>query len=164
MTWLYYLNVTLHLLAAMFWLGGMFFFALVGAPVLRELDAESRSRLFRRLGERFRVTGWIAIGVLLVTGTANLMFRGLLELSVLSSGEFWASPYGRTLGWKLGAVAAMLVTSAAHDFVIGPAASRHPPGSDAALRSRRRAAALARVNALFGLAVVIAAVRLARGG
>lgn len=155
---LYHLNVTVHLLAALFWLGGMFFLALVGAPALRKLDDPGlRARLFAELGRRFRTAGWWAIGILLVTGTLNLHFRGLLDGAVLSRGSFWAGGYGRALAWKLGAVAAMLVTSALHDFVFGPRASRQD-------RHRRIAGWLARLNALFGVILVLAAVRLARGG
>lgn len=77
---LYHLNVTVHLLAALFWLGGMLFLALVGAPALRGLDdPELRGRLFADIGRRFRRAGWWAIGVLLVTGTLNLHFRRLLD-------------------------------------------------------------------------------------
>jgi copper resistance protein D len=162
---LYFANVTLHVFAALLWLGGMFFFALVGAPVLRKIEPASlRAELFRRLGERFRGIAWIAIGVLLVTGTLNLHFRGLLQWDVLSSGPFWATPYGRALAWKLGAVTVMLVVSTLHDFLLGPAASRMDPGSAEAAAARRRASWLARVNALAGVIVVVAAVRLARGG
>ncbi|MFW6039838.1 MAG: DUF4149 domain-containing protein [Gemmatimonadota bacterium] len=165
MSWAYYLNVTVHLLAAMFWLGGMFFFAVVGAPALRHLPEPGlRVELFRTLGERFRVAGWIAIGVLLLTGTLNLWFRGILSWNVLGRAEFWATSFGRSLGWKLAAVAAMLVVSLLHDFVTGPAASRTTPGTPAAKTARRRAARLARLNALLGIVVVVAAVRLARGG
>lgn len=165
MSWIYQLNVTLHLLAAMFWLGGMFFFALIGAPVLRSLPQPGlRAELFRRMGERFRTSGWIAIGVLLATGTLNLWFRGMLSWSVLGRAGFWTTSFGRSLGWKLAAVAAMLVVSLLHDFVTGPAASRLPRGSPAADAARRRAAWLARLNAGLGIVVVIAAVRLARGG
>jgi len=161
----YQVNITVHLLAAMFWLGGMFFFALVGAPALRGLsEPRLRAELFRRLGERFRMAGWIAIGVLLVTGTLNLWFRGMLTWSVLGRAGFWTTPFGRSLGWKLTAVTAMLVVSLLHDFVTGPAASRLAPGSPEANAARRRAAWLARLNAALGIVVVIAAVRLARGG
>ena len=160
----YYLNVTVHLLAAMYWLGGMFFFALVGAPVLRGIDPpDLRARLFQRLGERFRTTGWVAIGILLVTGTLNLEFRGMLSWDVLGAAGFWTTPFGRALGWKLVAVVAMLCASAFHDFVLGPVASRGDARSPEAARSRRRAALLARANALLGLVVVVLAVRLARG-
>lgn len=162
---LYYLNVTIHILAALLWLGGMFFLAVVGAPVLRRVEPPKlRAELFRKLGEQFRTVGWIAIGVLVITGVVNLWFRGVLNGSALGSATFWASPYGRSLTWKLGAVTTMLVVSAIHDFVHGPRASRNRPGSPEALRSRRKAALLARLNAVIGLIVVIAAVRLARGG
>jgi putative copper export protein len=162
---LYYLNVTVHVLAALLWLGGMFFLGAVGAPVLRRLEPpELRARVFRELGERFRSVGWAAIAVLLVTGVLNLHFRGLLHGGALGSSAFWASRYGQTLAWKLAAVATMIVISAVHDFVLGPMASRLPPGTPAALSMRSRAAWLARINALVGVALVIAAVRLARGG
>lgn len=162
---LYYLNVTIHVLTALFWLGGMFFLAVVGAPVLRAVEpAELRAELFRRLGQRFRLVGWIAIGVLLATGLLNLHFRGQLALEVLRSGRFWATSYGHALAWKLGAVGAMIVVQALHDFVLGPAASRRMPGTPEALVLRRRAALLARFSAVLGIIIVVAAVRLARGG
>lgn len=161
----YFLNVSVHLLAALLWLGGMFFLAVVGAPVLRQVEApDLRARLFQRLGERFRTVGWWAIGVLVATGVGNLHFRGVLDAAVLGSPEFWTSPFGRALAWKLAGVTAMIVVSAVHDFWLGPAAERAGRGDPGADRMRRRAAWLARLNAVLGLAVVLAAVRLARGG
>jgi copper resistance protein D len=162
---LYHLNVTLHVLAALFWLGGMLFLGLVGARVLRTVEPPAlRAELFRRLGHAFRNTGWIAIGVLLLTGVANLHFRGMLSMRVLGSGAYWATPYGQALGWKLVTVTLMVGISAVHDFVDGPRASRATPGSPDAVRLRRRAALLARANAVIGVVLVFAAVRLARGG
>ena len=161
----YLLNVTLHVLAALLWLGGMFFFALVGAPVLRRVEpAALRARLFRELGAGFRRVGWSAIAVLLVTGALNLHLTGVLRGGELGNPAFWGSPYGRALAWKLGAVTVMVLVSAAHDFVYGPRAGRLEPGTPAAMRARSRAAWLARVNAVVGLVLVVAAVRLARGG
>lgn len=160
----YYLNVTLHVLAAMLWLGGMFFLAAVGAPVLRKVEPqELRARLFASLGEQFRVVGWWAIAVLIVTGILNLHFRGLLSGELWTSSTFWGSGVGRALAWKLAAVTVMVSISGFHDFISGPAASRLVPGSPAALKARRRASMLARINALVGIILVIAAVRLARG-
>jgi putative copper export protein len=162
---LYHLNVTLHLLAALLWLGGMFFLGVVGAPVLRQVEpAALRVALFRDLGLRFRGVGWVAIGILIVTGLGNLAFRGLLHWELLSSARFWATPFGRALAWKLVAVSVMVVASAVHDFILGPAASAARPGTPEADRWRRSAALLARLNALVGLLVVLIAVRLARGG
>jgi copper resistance protein D len=162
---LYLTNVSVHLFAALLWLGGMFFFALVGAPVLRGVEPPAlRAELFRKLGQRFLGVAWASIAVLLVTGTLNLHFRGLLGWDTLGSGAFWALPYGRALAWKLGAVGVMLVVSVLHDFWLGPAASRLRPGTPAALTARRRASWLARGNALAGVVAVLAAGRLARGG
>lgn len=164
MSW-YFANVTVHVFAALFWLGGMFFLAAVGAPVIRRIgDPALRRDLFRILGERFRRAGWIAIGVLVVTGTLNLWFRGMLSWSVLGSPAFWSTPYGGALAWKLGSVSVMLVIQAVHDFVVGPASSAAPPGSPESDRLRRRAALLARASALAGVVLVIAAVRLTRLG
>jgi uncharacterized membrane protein len=166
MSVLYYTYVTLHVLAAMLWLGGMFFLGVVGAPVLRAIEPPAlRQRLFQALGTRARDVGWWAIVVLLVTGVANLHFRGWLRWdAVLGSAEFWRTGSGHALALKLVAVTAMLVVSVTHDFILGPMAGRAVPGSAGALVLRRRAALLARANALIGVVVVIAAVRLARGG
>jgi putative copper resistance protein D len=162
---LYLVNVTVHVFAAMLWLGGMFFLAVVGAPVLRQVEPPAlRARLFEAIGRRFRAAGWAAIGVLVVTGAQNLAFAGVFRAGRWRDAAFWDTPYGHALAWKLAAVAAMLVCSAAHDFWLGPRAGRLVPGSPAAIAARGRSAMLARVNAGFGAVVVIAAVRLARGG
>jgi len=165
MTTLYYLSVTLHVLAALFWLGGMFFLGMVGAPVLRAVDPpELRAQLFEQLGRRFRGAGWGAVGVLVATGLLNLHFRGWLGPALAGDAAYWGSPYGHALAWKLVAVVTMLAISAVHDFVNGPAAGRVRAGTPEALVLRRRAAWLARINALVGVALVAVAVRLARGG
>jgi uncharacterized membrane protein len=162
----YYINVTVHVLAALLWLGGMFFVGLVGAPVLRRIEpAALRQKVFHDIGTRFLGIGWAAIGVLLVTGTINLYYRGWLRWDgVLGSSTFWRTSAGHALAWKLAAVSAMIAVSAIHDFVLGPAAGRAKPGSSEAITLRRRAARLARANAALGIVVVAAAVRLARGG
>jgi putative copper resistance protein D len=128
-----------HVLAAVTWLGGMLFIALVLVPVTRGLDdAALRGRLVRDSGRRFRTVGWIALGLLVVTGLANLAFRPEL----LGAPRFWA---------KAALVALALVLSAVHDFVLGPRAGR--PGADPA--ARVRASWLARVNVLIVLAIVL---------
>jgi copper resistance protein D len=165
MTTLYFTSVTLHVLAALVWLGGMFFLALVGGPVLRGVEPpQLRAALYRGLGRRFRTVGWMAIAVLLITGVVNLWYRGLMQWSLLSTPEFWSTNLGRALGWKLATVALMLLFSALHDFVFGPRSVRLAPGSAEAVVNRRWSAWMARINAGVGLVLVIAAVRLARGG
>ncbi|HUH12502.1 MAG TPA: CopD family protein [Longimicrobiales bacterium] len=161
----YHLTVTVHLLAALLWLGGMFFLAVVGAPVLRRIEPPSlRVQLFQALGTRFRTVGWIAIAVLILTGTLNVWFRGFLSWSTLSDPAFWATSWGSALGWKLAAVTFMVLNSAVHDVWLGPAAGRVRPGTPEALRYRAWASWLARLNAIVGILLVVVAVRLARGG
>ncbi|HSU17032.1 DUF4149 domain-containing protein [Longimicrobium sp.] len=162
---LYLLNVTIHVMAAMLWLGGMFFLAAVGAPALRAVEpAELRARLFAQIGRRFRGVGWGAIAVLVATGVGNLAFTGAFRGGAILRAEFWATAYGHALAWKLVSVAAMISVSALHDFWLGPLAGRLAAGTPEALRARRRAAWLARTNAAVGIVIVAAAVRLARGG
>lgn len=162
----YWAVVTLHVLAALLWLGGMFFLGVVGAPVLRAVEPpELRQRLFHLLGVRFRAVGWWAIAVLVVTGVLLLHLRGLLRWSgVLGEPSFWGTSLGVALAAKLVAVTTMLVASLVHDFVLGPAAGAAAPGSKRVIALRRRAALLARANAVVGIVIVLAAVRLARGG
>jgi copper resistance protein D len=162
---LYYINVTIHVLAAMLWLGGMFFLGVVGAPVLRAVEPPAlRQRLFQQLGMRARSLGWWAIGILLVTGTLNLYFRGWLRWEgALGAAAFWRTGTGTALAIKLASVATMVVVSGVHDFILGPMAGRMEAGSPAALAFRRRAALLARANAFLGVIIVVTAVRLARG-
>lgn len=130
---------TLHVLAAVTWIGGMIFIALVLVPVTRRLgDPALRARLVHQVGVRFRTVGWIALGLLTLTGLGNL----------------WQRPYllsAPRLHWKLGLVVLALVLSALHDFVLGPRAGL--PGADPALRVR--ASWLARVNLLVVLVVVV---------
>lgn len=160
----YHLNVFFHLLASVYWLGGMFFFAAVGAPVLRTLpDARERSALFRDLGRRFRSTAWIAILVLLGTGIGNLHFRGLLRWEIWSASGFWITAYGQLLAAKLALVAGMISVQLVHDFWLGPKASAVAPHTPQGFRFRKAAAWLGRGNALLGLVLLYVAVRLVRG-
>jgi len=164
---LYYLAVFLHLLAALLWLGGMFFLAVVGAPVLRKLESAAlRGHLFHELGLRFRTVGWITLVVLVTTGIWILHMRGILRVDVLTDPGWWGTSFGRALAWKLAAVAAMILVSALHDFVFGPRAGRalEHGGEQAREWNRRVSLHLARINAGFGLLLVYWAMRLARGG
>ena len=160
---MYSVTVTVHLLATLFWLGGMFFLAIVGAPALRGLDPSLRSRLFKEIGVRFRRSGWVAITLLLITGVMNLNFRGLLGPALHGGGDFWLSGMGRILAWKLGLVTLMVSLAAIHDFWLGPLSGRLTAGSVEHRQVRRSVAGLGRVNAILGVLLVYVATRLVRG-
>ena len=128
----------LHLTAALTWIGGMLFIALVLVPVTHALDDVAlRRRLVQAVGRRFRVVGWIALGVLIGTGLVNLALRPEL----LGLPRFWM---------KAVLVGVALVLSAVHDFVLGPRAGRphlHP-------RARVQASWLARAEIVVVLVIV----------
>ena len=160
---MYALTVTVHLLATLFWLGGTFFLGIVGAPALRGLEPELRSRLFTEIGVRFRTLGWVAIIILLITGVMNLSFRGLLGPALLGGGDFWLTPFGKILAWKLGLVSVMITLAAIHDFWLGPLSGKLPAGSAEQRRVRRSVAWMGRTNAILGVLLVYVATRLVRG-
>ena len=158
--------VWLHILAAAVWLGGMVFLALVLVPVVRRPEyREHASRLVHLTGVRFRTVGWVCLGALVVTGFANLWYRGI-GWAALSNAGFWTTPFGSLLGWKLLVVAVILALSAYHDFSVGPratAAGQADPGSAPALRLRRQASWMGRLNLLLALAAMALGVLLVRG-
>ncbi len=161
---MYHAVVFLHLLAAVVWVGGTVFLSLVLVPVARRLPPAERAALITQVGVRFRTVGWIALAVLVLTGLANAAFRGVTWEGVVT-GRVVASTWGRTLALKVALVAAILGLSALHDFVVGPAASRAAAGqaTPEALRRRRQAAWLGRINLVLALVVLLLAVFLVRG-
>ncbi|HET7876811.1 MAG TPA: DUF4149 domain-containing protein [Methylomirabilota bacterium] len=135
----------LHVLAAITWIGGMLFVALVLVPAIRREDPALRRRLVQAVGLRFRAVGWAALAVLVTTGLVNLWLAPFL----LGAPRFHA---------KLGLVALALILQALHDFVLGPRASA--PGADPSLRIR--ASWIARINVLIVLVIVLLGLSLLR--
>lgn len=163
---LYLVSVYLHILAAILWLGGMLFLAAVALPALRRMDdPRQRARLLSEVGRRFRVVGWACIGVLVLTGVLNA--AGRWGWANLANPSFWRSEAGTLLGMKLILVTLMLAMSAYHDFALGPRLAtlgHSSPGDPSLPQLRRRTVALARVEAVLGLAVVGLALLLVRPG
>jgi putative copper export protein len=142
----------LHLVAAATWVGGIIFFAVAGRK-LRALGRLEGSNAFRAAARAFRDLSWVAVVVLLATGAAILHVLGLLQ-------DFpWLIWDHEWLRWKLLLVAAMIVVKALHDFVIGPRAATNP-GARAWFRAAMVAGWL---NLVLGLAVLYAALHIARG-
>jgi len=128
-----------HLAAALTWVGGMLFVALVLVPVMRRLpDPVLRRRLMHDTGLRFRLVGWIAIVVLVASGLVNVWLRPEL----LTLARFWV---------KVALVATAIVLSLVHDFVLGPRAGR----PDTPPSVRVQASWLARLNTLVVLTIVL---------
>ena len=162
---LYLASVWLHILAATIWIGGMAFLVLVVVPYLRKGDRAKAAALMRDTGTRFRDVAWVCFAVVLVTGTYNLWVRGV-RLGSFSDPTWRASPFGRVVSLKLAVFTAVLLLSAAHDFVLGPRATRalvEDPASNKAESLRRMASVMGRVNVLFALLLVALGVVIVRG-
>jgi copper resistance protein D len=161
----YLISVWLHILAAMTWIGGMFFIVLVIVPSLRRGDRAAATKLLGESGRRFRTVGWACFAILIATGSFNLYVRGV-KLHDFTSAEWLRSPFGKAIVFKLSIFAFVLVLSAIHDFAIGPRAVlelERDPSSAVSARLRRRASLMGRINALLALALVAFGVILVRG-
>lgn len=70
------LPYTLHVLAALIWVGGMFFAWLVLRPAtVAALEGPARLRLWVEVFQRFFVWVWVAVGVLAISGIGMLQVR-----------------------------------------------------------------------------------------
>ena len=154
-----FLNVWLHILAAVIWIGGMLFLSLVAVPVLRQVDSPLlRADLFRKMAWRFRRLVWICLAVLILTGIVNVAFYGDTTPG---------SPYLKVLGIKLGLVTVLVTMGVAQDFIIGPRAARArsrdgllPTGTD--LLMVQLAPWVGRLNLLLGVIILVLAAALTR--
>jgi len=165
MPW-YEVSVSLHILAACVWVGGMIFLATVVLPILRQPGYQAVAvPLIQAAGLRFGWVGWMALGTLVLTGIANLRFRGY-GWTQWRDGTVWQGWFGHTLAAKLILVTAILVISAVHDLVLGPRFTRiagEQPDLSAVRHLRRQAAWIGRLALLLSVAAVVLGVMLVRG-
>lgn len=163
---LYFFSVWLHILAATVWVGGMLFLSFVLIPLLRHPELQPhRALLVSLIGVRFRVIGWVALAVLLVTGLYNIAARGF-TLQDAFNGTLWLGEFGRTLAEKLVTFGIILLVSALHDFWVGPKAMALVQRGNPSLESerwRKVAAWLGRVNLVLALLMVAFGIMLVRG-
>ena len=154
-----FLNVWLHILAAVIWIGGMLFLSLVAVPVLRQVESPLlRMDLFRAMARRFRRLVWICIAILILTGIGNVLFYG---------NTLPGAAYMKVLSVKLALVAILVGLGLLHDFVIGPRAARAlsrdglpPTGTD--LLMVTLAPWVGRFNLLLGVVILVLAAALTR--
>ncbi|MBI4198362.1 MAG: DUF4149 domain-containing protein [Chloroflexi bacterium] len=161
---LYDLVLTLHLLAAITWVGGMLFLGLVAVPAFRGLEPPLRARLLTSIGRQFRWVGWASIAVLLSTGLIILSYYGVGPRDLLDT-SFWGTRFGARLAFKLALIGVMLLLSALHDFVLGPrstALSQSGADPRRAVAFRRQVSWLARLSLVLAILVVWTSVGLTR--
>ena len=94
-----------HILAAVVWVGGMFFAHQMVRPSVGALDAPVRLALWRRIFERFFAWVWVAVVLLLVTGVGMeiagvqglhvTIMEALGVIMVLAFGHLFFAPWKR---------------------------------------------------------------------
>ena len=141
--------ITLHLLSAVVWVGGMFFAYLVLRPVVvAELDPPGRLRLWSGVFKRFFVWVWIAVALLPFSGT-------LLAWELF--GGFAHAPLYVHVMLMLGS---LMIVIFAHVF-FAPARRLHKAVAASSWQEAGRHLALIRklvaVNLALGLLVIVAA-------
>ncbi len=143
----------LHLLAAMFWVGGQIFLVLVLLPVLRgSLTDRERTAVAARAGRRFLNLSTWALGILLLTGPLN----------VIAHGSSWASlrdsTWGHVLAAKVALVLVVVAITGLHAGYYGRRLEELAATDDAAAPRRRRlqrqSVLLSALNLLLNLAIV----------
>jgi len=103
---------TVHLLAAIVWVGGTIALVLVAVPPVQRLEGEARARTLRAFGRRWRPLGWSALGVAIATGIA---------LAVRAHAFHGTSRgFDVVLAVKGACVGLLVVGAYLHDYVLGP--------------------------------------------
>ena len=163
---MYYLSVFIHILSAIFWIGGMLFTVAVLVPASRhKLLAPKKGTFFTLIGKKFSRISWVLFLVLTLTGITNLLTRGY-SFSDLISASFWSGNFGGSLLVKLHLFAAVLILSGIHDFYAGPKAAElmdSRPNDSKTKTYRKLSSWLGRLNLLLGLGILYYAMKLLRG-
>ena len=104
---LYWVCISLHLLAASLWLGHMFVWTLVVGPAQKRIEPAETAALLREHSLFLGGLGWPALAVLAITGVYMLGQRGIGLADLVSGAAFSAA--GDSLALKLAAVLFMVV-------------------------------------------------------
>lgn len=162
----YKLSVFIHILSAIFWIGGMLFTVVILVPTLRNQALSSKKGLFFTvMGEKFSKISWILFFVLLLTGYGQLLIRGFTNTELFSK-VFWQSHFGNTLGYKLILFSIIIIISGLHDFWLGPKTAVLIDTKEADEKTkmfRKLTSWVGRLNLLLGLAILYFAISLVRG-
>jgi len=152
--------VWIHLTAATFWVGGMLFLSLVAVPLLKkDPDPSSAQRGFINLARRFRTLVWVALSLLIVTGSM------LLPHQVDFSAPFGEWPPAVLI--KLTLVILLILLSLAHEQIIGlkERTLEFKATSELTVVKKlllRFSPIIGRLTLLLGLAILFAAVFMVR--
>jgi copper resistance protein D len=151
------LSAMVHVIAIAMWLGGMVFFLVVSGPAVHELEPEIAIKTMNQARIGLESISWIAIGLLLLTGIINLLWRISPSESMLSG------TFAIVLSVKIILFGAMVLHHCLQVFKYAPAIAQLtadlPQGLNAwpepLLSHWRRWFLLLKINAALGPIVVL---------
>lgn len=108
--------LALHVLAASVWVGGSIILIFVVIPYARTLPGETRAQALREVGRGWRLLGWGAMAVSVLTGIQLAIADGAFDDA--------GSDFDAVLIVKIGLVVLLIAGAATHDFVLGPRLAR----------------------------------------
>jgi copper resistance protein D len=108
--------LALHVLAASVWVGGTIILVFVAVPYARTLPGDMRAQGLRALGRGWRLFGWSAMAVAVVSGIQLAIADGAFDDA--------GSDFDTVLVAKIAAVAFLIAGALLHDFVLGPRLAR----------------------------------------
>jgi putative copper resistance protein D len=157
---IYILSVFIHVIAACVWLGGMFFLILAFIPGIKRHP--DKVNLIAEVSLKYRMVGTVALVLLLITGIAQLEYRGVQW----TIEYFTGSSFGKTAGLKLLVFAGIALISFIHDYYLGNLtikAWKNKPEHVKTIRLRYLSRLLGRVSFMLALLAVLLGVILSRG-
>ncbi len=146
------LVMTVHILAASLWVGGMLFMVLVLSPYVKKLPDYVTH--FQEVGKRYSIWGTvISLSILFLTGLYNMNIMGAPFPKVFSMD----TSYAYTLSHKLYLFFTTVIVAVVHDYLLGLRAHKSE-------KLRILSAVAGVINLLLGIAIIYLAVKLRFGG
>jgi len=146
--------LTVHILVAAFWIGGMLFMVLALSPYVRKLPEEVSVKAYQEVGKRYSFWGTvIGLPVLFLTGLYNMKTMGVS----LSDMFHFANPYAATLHHKIHLFGLTVILAVVHDFFVGPR-------SHLSKKYKVAARIIGVINLILGISIIYLAAKLRMGG
>jgi uncharacterized membrane protein len=148
----------IHIIAITIWVGPQFMMFFAAIPAIRTIEERQvRARVMRTIVTRYGWLAWAAMLVIILSGISNIFQVQDIDPTVdIGSSDI------RWFHWfsgKMVLVAAMIVLTAVHTFIIGPRQldlSERDDADEAELsRLRRVSVALSGVVLLLSIAVIL---------
>lgn len=157
---IYILSVFIHIVAACMWLGGMLFLILAFIPGIKKHP--DKVNLIAKVSLKYRMVGAVTLVLLLITGIAQLEYRGVQW----TIEYFTGTSFGKVAGLKILVFIGILFISIIHDYYIGNLAIeawKDHPEHPKTIKLRNLSRLLGRISFLLALIAVFLGVILVRG-